>query len=62
MHNYVPEYQILMRDGIYKPDFDHIINQLEFGIIDAKTRKKIKRDFSLKALHTLNGIQHVGLM
>lgn len=51
-----------MRDGIYKPDFDHIINQLEFGIIDAKTRKKIKRDFSLKALHTLNGIQHVGLM
>lgn len=51
-----------MRDGIYKPDFDHIINQLEFGIIDAKTRKKIKRDFSLKALHTLNGVQHVGLM
>lgn len=62
MHNYVQEYQLLMREGTYKPDFDHIINQLEFGIVDQKTSKKIKRDFSLKTLQKLNGMSYTNLM
>lgn len=62
MHNYVAEYQILIREGAYKPDFDHIINKLEFGNQSYNVNKKIKRDFSLKTLQTMNGISHTGLM
>ena len=35
MHNYVGEYQMLMAMGIYKPDFSHIVNKLEFGEIES---------------------------
>ena len=60
-HNYVPEFQGLLQKGLYEPDFSHIIKTLEFGFIDSKMKKRIKSDFKLRTLHTLNKVEHLNL-
>lgn len=60
-HNYVPEFQSLLQKGLYEPDFSHIIKTLEFGFIDTKTKKRIKSDFKLRTLHTLNKVENLNL-
>ncbi len=61
-HNYVPEFQNLLGKWIYQPDFSHKIYKLEFGVVDIKTKRRIKRNFPLNTLHTLNGESNLRLI
>ena len=61
-HHYVDEFRYLNMRGIYKPDFSHRVNKLEFGFLDEKIKKRIIRDFNLNTIHTLNGESNMNLM
>ena len=55
MHNYVPEFQNLMRRNIYQPDFSHEIKKLEFGFADEEIRNKVQWMYKINTLSSLNG-------
>lgn len=60
-HNYGPEFQTLMRKGLYIPDLSHQVNKLSFGDVKAETQQQIVSDFRLNTLHTLDGNKHENL-
>lgn len=62
MHNYVPEFQNLMRRNIYKPDFSHEIKKLEFGFADEELRKKVEKMYRINTLTSLNEHKEQNLM
>ena len=61
-HNYGPEFQHLLQLGLYLPDMSHITRVLTFGETDLYTQNRVKRDFGLNNLHTLNGNKHEKLI
>jgi len=60
-HNYGMEFQSLMARENYRPDFSHTIRRLSFGNENIITEKRVRQDFGLETLHSLEWVEETRL-